>query len=378
MDTIISVIIPVYNCEDTLYLTVESLLNQTYKDIEIILVDDGSKDRSGYLCDQYERSDNRIIALHQANKGAAAARNKGLEAARGKYISFVDAGDFVELNVYESLMQYIEEEIDLIDFPFYTQNRQNERFPSISRIEKNKVFSRDFIDREMMPCLLNVEDNPIINDPPICFIWKYLFKKSIIDKYHILFDERRRKWEDKGFIVKYTDCSETIVFFDKPLYTYFCLGNEDHLSSSYFRELAFLIIEQREEYIKKYGERYPFETDYYMNNSLSTIMARIEDIVNHEAEEDAKMLIEEIYAKPFVQKIGEWQFADESNTSQFQYQKLIKNNDIEGTYILMQQQIERKRTMASRPQKESIINRVKGKAKNVIRPLYNKLKSEKH
>ena len=124
-----------------------------------------------------------------------------------------------------------------------------------------------------------------------------MFKKSIIERNGILFDERRRKWEDKGFIVKYIDCCDSIVFYDKPLYSYVCLGTGDHLSASYFRELVFLIIEQREEYIKKYGERYSFDTDYYINNSISTIVARIEDIVVHEEESDAKELIEEVYSK---------------------------------------------------------------------------------
>ena len=364
-DVLISVIVPVYNCEDSLKLTVDSLLNQTYKDIEIILVDDGSKDSSGDLCEQFASSDNRLKTIRQVNKGAAAARNKGIKAAQGKYISFVDAGDYVELNLYESLMQYVEAGIDLIDYPFYTQNTKNERFPCICKIDKNKVFNRDYIDRELMPCLLNVEDNPIINDPPICFIWKYLFKKSIIDKNSICFDERRKKWEDKGFIVRYADCSETVVFFDKPLYTYLCLGNGDHLSSTYFRELSLLIIEQREEYIKKYGARYPFKTDYYMNNSLSTIIARIEEIVAHETEADAKGLIKEIYSKPFVQEIADWNFADKSKTSQ--YQLMIKHNDIDGTYLLMQQQIERKKTVSTQQNKTSFIKRVKVKLKKVIR-----------
>lgn len=369
---LISVIVPVYNCKDTLRLTVDSLLNQTYKDIEVILVNDGSKDGSEDLCDQYELSDRRVIAIHQDNKGAAAARNAGIRFANGKYLSFIDAGDYVELNLYESLLPFVKEDIDLIDFPFYTQNAPTERFPSISKIEKNKLFGREFIDKIMMPCLLNVEDNPVINDPPICFVWKYLFKKSIIDENSIKFDEQRRKWEDKGFIVKYVDCCDTVIFYDTPLYTYMCLGNGEHLSAIYFRELALLIIEQREEYINKFGERYPFETDYYMNNSLSTIMDRIEDIVAHETKEDAKSLIEEIYSKLFVQKIGVWRFVDDSNTSQ--YQELIKHNDIDGTYILMQQQIERKETMSAKQNKMSIINRVKGKAKKAIRPLYNKLK----
>lgn len=371
----ISVIVPVYNCEDTINLTVDSLLNQTYKDIEIILVDDGSKDGSGDLCDQYELSDSRITAIHQDNKGAAVARNTGIRAAKGKYVSFIDAGDYVELNLYESLLPYVNEDIDLIDFPFYTQNRLG-RFPSINKIEKNKLFERDFIEQKMMPCLLNVEDDPIINDPPICFVWKYLFKNSIIDENGIQFDERRRKWEDKGFIVKYVDCCDTIVFFDKPLYTYICLGIGDHLSSSYFRELALLIIEQREVYLNKYGKRYHFETDYYMNNSLSTILARVEEIVANETEENAKELINEIYSKAFVQKVAQWSFKDDNGVSL--YQNLIKKNDVDGTYLLMKEQIEQKKNSFTQEKKAGLFKRAKQKVKRILHHLYNKMKSKNY
>ena len=363
-DFLISVVVPVYNCEDTLKLTVDRLVNQTYKDIEIILVDDGSKDGSGDLCDHYERSDSRVRVIHQDNKGAAAARNTGIRAAKGKYISFIDAGDYVELNLYESLLPYVNEDIDFIDFPFYTENR-NGRFPSINKVEKNKIFGREFIEREMMPCLLNVEDNPIINDPPICFVWKYLLKKTIIDENGIQFDERRRKWEDKGFIVKYVDCCDTIIFYDKPLYTYSCLGVGDHLSSSYFRELALLIIEQREEYINKYGKRYQFETDYYMNNSLSTIMARIEEIVANETEENAKELINEIYSKAFVQKVAQWSFKDDNGL--LLYQNMIKNNDVDGTYLLMKEQIEQKKNSVAQDKKAGLFKRAKQKVKRILR-----------
>lgn len=348
------------------------MLKQTYNDIEIILVDDGSKDGSGDLCDQYKRSDSRITVIHQDNKGLAGARNTGIRAANGKYISFIDAGDYVELNLYESLLPYVDEGIDLIDFPFYTEN-SNGRFPSVNKVEKNKVFGRDFIEQEMLPCMLNVEDNPVVNDPPICFVWKYLFKKSIIDKNNILFDERRRKWEDKGFVLKFADSSDTIVFYDKPLYTYLCIDSGEHLSSSYFRNLVFLIIEQREEYINKYGKRYQFETDYYMKNSLSTIVARVEEIVANETEDDAKRLVNEIYSKPFVQKVAQWSFKDDNGLSL--YQNLIKKNDADGTYLLIKEQIEQKKNSFTQEKKSGLIKRVKQKTKRIIRPLYHRLKS---
>lgn len=103
---LISVIVPVYNCEDTLHLTMDNLLKQTYSDIEIILVDDGSSDNSGKLCDDYAKADKRVIVIHQNNKGAFGARNSGVSNANGDYISFIDAGDSVEPRLYESLVDY--------------------------------------------------------------------------------------------------------------------------------------------------------------------------------------------------------------------------------------------------------------------------------
>lgn len=373
---LISVIVPVYNCERALHLTVDSLLNQTYKNIEILLVDDGAKDGSAILCDRYAEADSRVRVIHQRNKGAAGARNIGIKAAFGEYISFIDAGDYVELNLYESLIPYVEANVDLIDFPFYTQNSPNQRFLSVNKIEKNKVFDRDFIEREMIPYMLNIKTNPMIDTPPICFVWKYLFKKSIIDRNNILFDERRKKWEDKEFILKYADCIKTMVFFDKPLYTYICFGNEEHLSAIYFRNLVFLIIEQREEHQKEYGERYQFEADYFKKNSISTVFSRIEDIIRHENEADAKELITAIYAEHFVRKLAEWKFSNEEKM--LHYQKLIKSNDINGTYLLMQQQIKEKKKALAQKNKKRLLSRIKRKAKSVIRPLYYRIKPGKN
>lgn len=104
----ISVIIPVYNAADYLNRCMESLTNQTYDKLEIILVDDGSTDTSPALCDQWAQSDNRVISLHQPNGGAASARNTGLDAASGGYIMFVDADDYVDSRLCEKLLAELE------------------------------------------------------------------------------------------------------------------------------------------------------------------------------------------------------------------------------------------------------------------------------
>lgn len=103
----ISVIVPVYNIEKYIQQCIESIVNQTYKNLEIILVDDGSTDNSGKLCDDYAAQDQRIRVIHKENGGLSDARNAGLETCTGDFISFIDGDDWIELNMYEIMLEHI-------------------------------------------------------------------------------------------------------------------------------------------------------------------------------------------------------------------------------------------------------------------------------
>ena len=92
---IVSVIVPVYKVENVLHYCIDSILNQTYKNFELILVDDGSPDNSGKICDEYAKKDNRIKVIYKENGGVSSARNCGIDAAKGKYVCFVDSDDYV-------------------------------------------------------------------------------------------------------------------------------------------------------------------------------------------------------------------------------------------------------------------------------------------
>ena len=105
----ISIIIPVYNAERFLKRCVDSVLMQTYKDFELILVDDGSKDGSGAMCDNIAAQDNRVHVVHQKNEGAGAARNAGLTIAKGEYIVFVDSDDMIRQGYFEALSKHDED-----------------------------------------------------------------------------------------------------------------------------------------------------------------------------------------------------------------------------------------------------------------------------
>ena len=110
MDSLVSVIVPVYKVEKYLSKCLDSIVNQTYKNLEIILVDDGSPDNSGKICDEYAQKDSRIKVIHKENGGLSSARNAGLDIATGEYIAFADSDDSVHLDFVEKLYRAIKEE----------------------------------------------------------------------------------------------------------------------------------------------------------------------------------------------------------------------------------------------------------------------------
>lgn len=107
IEELISIIVPIYNVEKYLRRCIESIMNQTYKNLEIILIDDGSEDNSGKICDEYVEKDSRIKVIHKKNGGLSDARNSGLKIAEGKYVGFVDSDDYIAVDMYEYLFNLI-------------------------------------------------------------------------------------------------------------------------------------------------------------------------------------------------------------------------------------------------------------------------------
>lgn len=101
----ISVVVPVYKVEKYLERCINSVLSQSYKDLEVILVDDGSPDKCGKICDEYAKKDDRVKVIHKENGGQSSARNIGIQEAKGQYISFIDSDDYLEKNAYETLIK---------------------------------------------------------------------------------------------------------------------------------------------------------------------------------------------------------------------------------------------------------------------------------
>ena len=138
----ISVIVPIYNVEQYLSQCLDSIINQTYTNLEIILINDGSTDNSEKICNQYKLLDPRIIVIHKTNGGLSDARNTGIKIATGDYISFVDADDFIDKNMYTILFQKINTtNADIIWYNHYNYQSSNES--SIFVQEKQYLLPKD-------------------------------------------------------------------------------------------------------------------------------------------------------------------------------------------------------------------------------------------
>ena len=201
----ISVIIPVYNVESYLRDCLNSIINQTYKNFEILLINDGSTDNSGIICDEYGKKDERIHVFHKENGGVSSARNLGLLKANGVWICFIDSDDWIEPNTFLSLISRVEDEIDFVQFGF----QQIDSFGKI--LMKSNIPDHEIVMNK------NAYLNTNIYHSAIC---GYLIKTSIIRKNNINFPVTIKYGEDQAFILKALMCSHKIHIVNKHFYNY--------------------------------------------------------------------------------------------------------------------------------------------------------------
>lgn len=151
MNFLISIVIPCYNCENELQRCIDSIFNQSYHDFEVILIDDGSTDRTAHMCDQFEENDKRTRVTHQENRGLMAAWKRGVRESAGDYIVFVDSDDWVENDLLERLSSVIaNEQPDMITYGIRTDYSDGSFLYLDNRI-RNGLYQRDEIEREILP-----------------------------------------------------------------------------------------------------------------------------------------------------------------------------------------------------------------------------------
>jgi len=208
-DKLISVIVPVYNVEDYIVRCVDSILNQTYRNLEIILVDDGSTDMSGAMCDSFKEQDERIKVIHKSNGGLSDARNAGLEIATGDYIGYVDSDDWIEDDMYELMVGCCEKynaEVAACRYSSvygdYVVNNSTDLILPMTREEALETYICENVDR------------PIYNS-----VWSKLFMRELVKDYRFPVG---KKSEDIMYTTKAFCNMNSCVYIDKALYNYVC------------------------------------------------------------------------------------------------------------------------------------------------------------
>ena len=231
MNNTISVIIPVYNVEAYLPQCLDSVLSQSYPSLQVILIDDGSTDNSGTICDEYAERDSRIVVIHQKNGGAAAAKNAGLRAATGKYLSFVDSDDYLEPDAYAHMVAQLEaSDADVIQCSFC------DVFPDKTVLHAVQGEQTEFM------CVQYLER--YTKDWTCGLLWDKLYVRSVFDG---IFFEEGHKIDDEYFTYRGIMNARKIVRNNFVVYNY----RKRRSSVMYSPESGKQIVKDRIDYLSK-------------------------------------------------------------------------------------------------------------------------------
>ena len=203
---LISIIVPVYNIENYLDKCIKSLVNQTYENLEILLIDDGSTDCSGQKCDEWAQKDSRIQVIHKPNGGVSAARNRGLKEAKGEYIGFVDGDDYIDKHMYEQMYQCL------------CETKAEACFCNIYYAKDDEVLSESELNFEKVNLKKIVMQTMFEKNNQNFPVWNKLMKKECIET--IQFDETIKIYEDGLFNLECLDKIEKIAFVKEHFYYY--------------------------------------------------------------------------------------------------------------------------------------------------------------
>jgi len=197
----ISVIVPVYNVQEYIRMCINSICNQTYDNLEIILVNDGSVDNSGAICDEYARNDKRIQVIHKENEGLVQARRTGVKMCTGEYVYFVDSDDWIESDTLEKLFFYVDEGVDLVTGDLILVDEDDVCSKIFSDSFETKKYCEKEIQQiiipEMMYCYLSRKQGIVAS---AC---NKLFRRSILEKIIDAVDERLSLGEDGALVYTY-------------------------------------------------------------------------------------------------------------------------------------------------------------------------------
>jgi glycosyltransferase involved in cell wall biosynthesis len=341
----ISVVIPVYNAEKYLLECLDSVVNQTLKDIEIICVNDGSTDNSSAILEEYESQDERIKIINKPNSGYGHTMNVGLDNAAGEYIGIVESDDFVKPDMYETLYSLAAKyDLDLIKADFY---RFVEHRGKLKLYYNNLTGNKKYYNNR----IINAWDDPLI----FRFImntWAGIYKKCFIEKYHIRHNETPgASYQDNGFWFQTLCRAERVYYLDKPFY----MNRRDNPNSSVKSKDKIFCMCEEYDFIKNYLNRNPELKSRYIyiyslkkyHNYISTynrIAVEYKLLFLNRFSDEFKQAIDKGEIDQNYFNLNEWKtlcdiinspyeyYLKTKNNTQYDYYTLSKNNVI--CYIL--------------------------------------------
>ena len=298
---LVSIIIPVYNVEQYLDQCMETVLGQTYFNLDIILVDDGSKDKSSKMCDEYAAQDKRVQILHKENGGLISAWMAGVNNAFGEYLVFVDSDDWIEKNMVEELVQYATgSSAEIICSNYIIEKTEKQQSIKIKQFMKPGIYERDDLERELFPVILGMEERRIHCSRCMKLISKELIQKNMQyvnaevtmgEDLNIMFpamiDAKRIVILEEGFFYHYrfVDASMVHKYNPKLHEKIRILGNA--LQKSIDKKINDLI--EKNMYLEGLKKEYIFLMFIVLKNELrgpgNMLISRIQKILNSAKEE---------------------------------------------------------------------------------------------
>ena len=269
---LVSIIVPVYNVEDYLEKCLDNLICQTYENIEIILIDDGSTDKSSQICDEYAAKDS-IAVIHKTNEGVSAARNDGLKAANGQLIMFVDSDDWIETDTCEIAVSAMEESgADVVMWSYISENNGNQSPKTI--FGSDTVFEGTDVTEKLHRRLFGLMGEELAHPEyadSLCPVWGKLYKKELILNNNISFVGLSEigSYEDGLFNIEVFLQVKKAVYFNKCLYHY-RKENTSSVTSGYRKDL-FEKWQNLFDLMQKYIDKNNLSSDYQsaLNNRIA-------------------------------------------------------------------------------------------------------------
>lgn len=254
----ISIIVPVYKAETFITRCIESIISQTYPNWELILVDDGSPDNSGRICEEFAQKDSRIHVFHKPNGGVSSARNLGIESAKGDWITFIDSDDYIRPNYLENLSNSADDDLIISGSQRFGESEDDYRLPE----------SRKYEIHEFIKMVFEAKSEDDIYTSCISYPWGKLLKSDIIKHNDLYFNSKMKLAEDTNFMLQYLENVRNVSFLKGGDYMYnVTLRPKSYLQMSV--EEYMMHVDGITKTVHCLGDLFHIDTKNYLNSMYS-------------------------------------------------------------------------------------------------------------